>query len=111
MDISFDVHYRYEKTGRVELSNCKIVKNECYTDDPLKCPCSRIKDYFTMVEFMKGRLMCETRWTPEMLESIGLKEYNVFEIFKKTHGVDVDDFVWFSFDDENITWDDVKVRD
>lgn len=111
MEFSFTVHHRYDTTGRVELKDGRIVKNECYTDDPLKCPCGRIRDYFTMINFMKGRLMCESRWTPEMLHSIGLKKYNVFDVFKRMHGVDIDDFVWFSFDDEDITWDDVKVRD
>ena len=111
MDMIFDVFWRDEKTGHVEIKNNILVKNECYTDNPLKCGCGKIKDYLTMEEYMKTRIMCLERWTPEMLDYIGLKEYNLFEIFKRTHGIDRDDFEWFKFEGEDLTWEDVKVRD
>lgn len=111
MDLVFDVFWRDEKTGHVEIKNNTLIKNECYTDDLLKCACGRIKDYINMTGYLKTRIMCRERWTAEMLADIGLQEYNFFEILKRTHGVDVDDFTWFRFEDEEITWNDVKVRD
>ena len=53
MDMIFDVFWRDEKTGHVEIKNNVLVNNECYTDNPLKCGCGKIKDYLTMVEYMK----------------------------------------------------------
>ena len=35
---------------------------------------------------------------------------NVYDILCFTHGVDVDDFIWFKFDGEDIGFDDVRVR-
>lgn len=111
MDMVFDVFWRDEKTGHVEIKNNTLVRNECYTEDLIKCACGRIKDYLGMVSYMETRIMCKERWTPEMLDSIGLKEYNLFEIFRRMHGIDIDDFTWFRFEGEDLTWDDVKVRD
>ena len=34
----------------------------------------------------------------------------VIEILKKTHGVSFDDFFWVKFNNENITWDEVRIR-
>ena len=47
-----------------------------------------------------------------MLRSMGLKEYNVYDILRVTHGVDIDDFMWLKFDedDKSLCWDDVRVR-
>lgn len=63
------------------------------------------------MKVLNERVMCEDRWTLQLLEHLGLKEFNVYEILKKTHGVDVDDFSWIRFSGEDIAWDDVKVRE
>ena len=55
--------------------------------------------------------MCYERWTPEMLKHFGLKEYNLFDIFKTMHGMDKDDYEWCRFEGEDLTYNDVKVRD
>ena len=47
----------------------------------------------------------------EYLEYLGLKEYNPYEIVKKTHGVMFEDFMWLKFPGETICWDEVKIRD
>lgn len=111
MDLNFDVFWKDEKTGHIEVKNNKLIKNECYTDNPLKNAYGKIKDYYNLVGYMETRIMCPERWTPEMLDYIGLKEYNLFEIFKRMHGMDRDDFEWCRFAGETVTYEDVKVRD
>lgn len=48
----------------------------------------------------------------ELLASLGLTEYNPYEIVRKTHGVNYDDYLWVRFPgEENLHWEDVKIRD
>lgn len=44
----------------------------------------------------------------ELLSLLGLKEYNAYEIAKKTHGILFQDFIWLKFDDDEIEWAEVK---
>ena len=46
----------------------------------------------------------------EILEHLGLEEYNPQEMVKKTHGVSYNDYIWFRFPGENLTAKDVLVR-
>lgn len=43
---------------------------------------------------------------------MGLKEYNVWKIFRITHGVDGADTIWFKFDDDakDLCYNDLRVR-
>lgn len=105
-----DVYHGYEKTGRIEIIDSKLVKNEVYTDKLLFHICPRSKTLMSVVSALKERIICEERFTEEVQKFLGLKEYNVYQILRKTHGVNVNDFLWLKFDDESITWDDVRVR-
>lgn len=111
LNLCFDLYFKYDKIGRIEIKNNKLVKNETYTDQLILRPYARVKDAFTMVQLLKERVMCEERWDTKQLNHIGLTEYNFFKILKITHGVDIDDFFWLKFDGEDISYDDVKVRD
>ena len=46
----------------------------------------------------------------DMLISIGLDNYDPYEIIKKTHGTDYDDWNWYKFTGESLTWKDVNPR-
>lgn len=41
------------------------------------------------------------------LEKLDVKYYDPLEIVKKTHGVSYNDFFWFRFNGEELTWKDV----
>lgn len=65
-----------------------------------------------LYDFIESRCMDRRRTQmPKYLEVLGLAEYNPYEIVKKTHGVMWEDFLWMKFPNENITWEDVKIRD
>ena len=110
-DLNFDVFWKDEKVGHIEVKNNRLIKNESYTDNILINAYSRIKTYPDLVGYMQTRIMCYERWTPEMLKHFGLKEYNLFDIFKTMHGMDKDDYEWCRFEGEDLTYNDVKVRD
>ena len=61
--------------------------------------------------FIVERMIPRTRYDVEqLLSKLGLYEYDVESILKATHGLNSDDYYWFRFEGENITYDDIKVR-
>ncbi|MDE6314188.1 MAG: hypothetical protein K2M46_11345 [Lachnospiraceae bacterium] len=110
LNLCFDIYHSYEKVGRIEIVNNVLKKNEVINPDLWVHPFPNSKTLEQILGALKQRILCPERCTPDMLASMGLTEYNVYDILKNTHGVDSDDFVWFKFDGENITWDDVRVR-
>ena len=46
----------------------------------------------------------------ELLNRIGLSEYNPQQIVRRTHGVSYNDYIWFRFPGERLTSRDVLVR-
>lgn len=61
--------------------------------------------------FLKSRCYEDSRRDlPEILAYHGLKSNNPYEWVKISHGVTYEDFFWIKFDNECITWEDVKIR-
>lgn len=44
------------------------------------------------------------------LKKLDIPYYDPLAIVKKTHGVSYNDFLWFRFNGENLTWKDVAPR-
>lgn len=105
-----DIYHCNDKVGRLEIIDGKLIKNEVYTDNLILHPFPRSKTFETVTGALAQRVICESRCDELMLQSMGLTHYNVYDILKSTHGVDIDDFIWFKFDGEDLTWDDVRVR-
>lgn len=62
-----------------------------------------------ILDFLKSRCFEETRPDKrEILEMLGLSEYNPLEITKKTHGrLYHYDTMWIRWEGETLTWEDV----
>jgi len=45
----------------------------------------------------------------KILNNLGLKEYDIYDVIKATHGISPSDSFWFKFDDENIKYEDIKI--
>lgn len=112
LNLCFDIYHAYEKTGRVEIINCKLIKNEVYTKNILFRLFPETTSLVNILSILSSRVICKERCDDLMLEHMGLKEYNVYDILRHTHGVDIDDFMWLKFDEDSpdLTWDDVRVR-
>ena len=50
LNFCFDLYFKYDKIGRIEIKNNKLVKNEAYTDQLILRPYARVKEAFTMVQ-------------------------------------------------------------
>jgi len=58
-------------------------------------------------KFIAGRVFDAHRPDcKELLSDLGLEDYDVMEIAKKTHGMLFGDECWIRFDDEDFTWED-----
>lgn len=45
----------------------------------------------------------------ELLQLLGISEYNRFEIIKKTHAVMIDDPIWVKFEGEELSYNDISL--
>ena len=106
------IFHQNKCTGRLEIVDGKLIKNEVYTDNIMEHPFPNSKTFMDISAILGGRVIPYCRWMPEYGEYLGVKEYNVYDILRKTHGVDYKDFLWFKFDEDPIDmkWEDVKVR-
>lgn len=112
MTIDFKTMFKDEVTAHIIIENNKLIKAETYTNDNWKYPfiVKPIKLDFVL-SYLKRRAIKENNpFIKEFMDEHNLKEYNVIDILKITHGVDIDDFSWIKFKGEDITWKDVKVR-
>ena len=46
----------------------------------------------------------------DILQRLGIKEYDPIEIVKRTFGVSYNDQIWFNFYDANLSWEKVRPR-
>lgn len=105
-----DVMWLDKKVGRLEITDSKLVKNEVYTNNIFEHPFPRSKRLMDIIHILSERVICKERWNDIMQRKSGIYEYNVYDILHNTHGADVDDFTWFRFDGECITWAEVDPR-
>lgn len=110
----FSTYWKNELTADVVVSaDRKSVVYTKYTEEIPKVPylfddptVEQIYDFLVTRCMPQGRTQL-----PEYLESLELEEYNPWDIVRRTHGVMWEDFLWIKFPDEDITWDEVKVRE
>jgi len=80
--------------------------------DSIRQPFSGTKlDLERVYNFLKDRCYEDGRADiKEILAQAGLESNNPWEWMKITHGVTYEDLFWIRFPDENLTWEDVKLR-
>lgn len=118
--LCFDIYKKDTKVGRIELDGNKLIKNESYFDISEEPFPFMINPFIYMRDGMSVRRYLATRVVPperanirQILNALGLKEYNIYNLLEKTHGVKVDDFIWLKFDhvpDDGKTWNDLNPR-
>ncbi len=109
---SVSVYYKDRKTADIIVNEDNVIYKR-YSEDIMSVPFMFEPTKEHIVEFIKSRCISKERVenTPGYLENLGLSSYEPLEIVKKTHGIMWEDYMWIKFPDDNITWEDVKVRD
>ena len=111
MDLKFQIMYKNEITADVTITGHEV-KVITYTDDRIKtCGFYNGIDLLGVAENMEMRCFPEdTANADELLKAMGLSSYNPFDIVKKTHGLMYNDFSWFRFEGEEISYEDIAIR-
>ena len=97
----------------VDLAAKTVQSYRTYTDNILILPFGALEspNYLAFVDFLESRCPPRERANiKELLSDWGLLEYDPLAIVKRTHGLMYADFIWVRFDDEDITYDEIKVR-
>lgn len=67
--------------------------------------------YHDLDAFLCSRLPDKDRADIDyILKRYNLKYFNPYVMCKKSHGRSMSDFVWMKFDDEEVTFDDIRLR-
>lgn len=112
VSISGYVMWKDEVIGRTVIENGKLIENTDYVHDIRKHPWGRSRTAHDILYAMSDRIIPECRVDAAMLEYFGLEKYNVYDIFRKVHGANINDFNWFKFDDDDksLSWKDINPR-
>ena len=106
---SFEVYFKDEKTAEVDVGESRVhinrlvihpAKQIFYKDDITR---------YELGEILKTR--CYDPGRPDIdriLEFMGLTEYDVYRMCRFTHGVMEQDFIWFRYEGEDLTWQDIE---
>ncbi|WP_333649028.1 hypothetical protein [Lacrimispora sp.] len=109
----FTVMHMDEPVANVTISeDKKNVEIQKLVPDSIKQPFGGNKLNLERVyDFLKGRCYEDGRADlQEILLQAGLASNNPWEWVKITHGVTYEDMFWVRFPDEDLTWEDVRVR-
>lgn len=113
LKLNLKVDYMRKDLKVAEILIYQGGKVECtlFTDDKFDNPLPLGKTRESFYNFLESRCFPENRVNcRELLDLLGVEEYSPLSICKKTHGVQNDDFYWIKFNDEKITFDEVRVR-
>lgn len=112
--IEFSTYWKDKHTSDIIISaDRRKVEYYRYSDIPIETPFGFDEPTIEQVnDFLKSRCVPERRsQLPDYLDFLGLSEFNPYEIIRKTHGVMFEDFLWIKFPDEELLWENVKIRD
>ncbi len=108
---NFTVYWENEKTAEVQIKGSQaIIKRYC------KNPAKQIFPGNTISLYELGDIMTWRCWDKnrenieKYLFKLGLTEFNPYKICRKTHGAMFQDKIWFKYEGEKLTWEDVKCR-
>ena len=112
--VIFDYMYRDEVSAHVEIDlKTKEVTCEEYSDVLFKQAFGlRPANMDTVVWFFRRRCFPETQdGVEELLEMLGLKQYDPYSIVKKTKGMMWKDHCWVRFEGDTSTYEENCNRD
>lgn len=113
--LKIEVLWREEPQLIVTLVKLDKIQSELVVDTPhLLVPKSLYPENITIKtfqDFLETRLPDKTRTDmPYILRRYGLRFFNPIQMCMKSHGRNMTDFIWLRFDDEELTFNDIRLR-
>ena len=107
-ELFMECYWKDEKTASVRLDD-KYAYIKRYTSHPVK----QIFYSDKITRYELGEILTDRCWDknradlPDILSTLGIEEYNPYEICKRTHGKMAQDNIWFRFPGELISYKDI----
>jgi hypothetical protein len=110
--LEFSVMWENEKTADVYADN-STVSIKRYVIHPVKqIFCKDSMTRYELGQILRTRCWDEHRdGLPRLLAALGVSEYNPYDICRKTHGVMYQDKIWFRYKGEDLTYEDVAIKE
>ncbi|MBO5260145.1 MAG: hypothetical protein J6B26_07170 [Agathobacter sp.] len=110
-EYNFKTYWKDELTAEVKADDCRVYIKR-YTTHPAKQLFWKDEiSRFELGQVLELRCWDRNRANLNLyLDELGIKDFNPYEICRKTHGVMVQDFIWFQFDGENLSFKDVRFK-
>ena len=114
MDLVVESMWKDDVTARVVIENNEVVSVErfCGKDPALSPFYEGPKNRATfshVINVFKMRVPNpDFPDMPRILRQIGLKEHNVIEMIRRTHGISIRDPEWYRLDGDDCTWEEAK---
>lgn len=108
----FEVMWKDRVAAEVEVKDNRAYIKK-YDSNPIHClfPYEET-DAYHIAEILEGRCWPRDRGNiDDLLRACGLDSYDVMGIIKATHGRMYNDYTWIRFEDENYTYEQMKLRD
>lgn len=110
-NFSFSMMFKDQETARVKVSGNQVDVTILNPNPLLNYMTAMPPDRLHLLERLELRCFPRNRVSAKkILEHMGLEDYNVLEILKRTHGAKADDFIWVKFEGEDLTFADVSRR-
>lgn len=110
-NFSFSMMFKDQETARVKVNGNRVDVTILNPNPLLNYMTAMPHDRFHLLERLELRCFPRNRVSAkEILRHMGLEDYNVLEILKRTHGAKADDFIWVKFEGEDLTFADVSRR-
>ena len=109
----YHIMFRDEPVLDIEVDNKnRVVRWEKFVPDGMKQPIWGDNiNTMRLYDFLKSRCYEDGRsGLTEILTEAGMETNNPYEWVRVCHGVTWEDFFWVKIDDEDISWDEVRVR-
>lgn len=97
------------------VARCEIINKHYHITinpnipKPLQVFAMKNPNDYHVYQFLKSRCYDDSRADlKEILEKAGMKNNNPFEWCKLTHGFVYGDYYWIKFDNEKISWEEVR---
>lgn len=106
---NFSVYWENERVADVTiLENKAVIKR--FSKNPAKQIFAQDEiPLFELWEILSWRCWAKNRENIEKyLFKLGLTEFQPYKICRKTHGVMYQDKIWFKYEGETLSWEDVK---
>ena len=114
--LKIEIFFRNDPQLEVILIDVTQVESKLLTDNPvLWIPKNIYPNNITRAsfeQFLESRVPDKTRSDiDDILKTYGLRFFNPLQMCMKSHGRNMTDFLWMRFNDEKVTFDDIKLRE